>query len=312
MNPLVSIIIPTFNRAHFILEPLNSIIAQSFEDWECLIVDDGSDAENSEFLKNIVKKDDRLCLYSRPSEIIKGPSGCRNYGLRLAKGKYIQFFDDDDIMYPEMIKKKVEMIFDLSYDVVVAQLDYYDVSLKKIIKQNRIFSDNIIKDYILGNISWYVSGPMWKKEFLLEEFDISIQTLDDWDFNLRNIYRKPKITYLNFPLQRYNRYSPGKTLSTLGQLGNEKQIESSFLVYKKHYNLLRNQGLLNTKLHLYLFKRLVFLLRASLEKKHKISTNIYKFLQKNNRKKDEIKFIKIIVGFYSYKYFGKGYRFINF
>lgn len=312
MSPIVSIIIPTFNRAHLLLESLNSIIGQSFDNWECLIVDDGSDYENLKYLKEMANNDVRIHHYSRPYDIIKGPSGCRNYGLRKAKGKYIQFFDDDDVMYPEMIKLKVEMILKDNYDAVVAQLDYYDVSLNKIIKQNKIYSENVIDDYVLGNISWYVSGPLWKKEFLLEEFDLTIQTLDDWDFNLRNIYRKPNITFLNYPLQRYNRYALGETLSTLGQIGNDKQIESSFLVYKKHYNLLRNQNLLNTKLHLCLFKRLVFLLRASLENNHDSSKFIYKFLHKNMRAIDAIKLIKIMTGYYSYKLFGKGYRFINF
>ena len=61
-------------------------------------------------LKKITKKDSRICYYSRPNSIVKGPSGCRNYGLTMANGAYIQFFDDDDIMYPEMIFEKIQLM----------------------------------------------------------------------------------------------------------------------------------------------------------------------------------------------------------
>lgn len=312
MNPLVSIIIPTYNRAHLISETLNSLLAQTYTNWECIIVDDGSREVEFNFIKKIIANDERIKLLKRLDFLSKGPSACRNLGLKHAAGEYIQFFDDDDLMYPEMLTLKVNAIIKENNDVVVAPLDYYDVSTKKIIKQNQVYSVNVISDYVLANISWYVSGPLWKKKFLAVEFDSAIQTLDDWDFNLRNIYRKPKILFLNESLQRYNKYTLVETLSTLGQLGDEKQIMSAFLVYKKHYQLLKNQNLLSNDLHRYLIERLVFLLRASLEAKQELSKDIYKFLRKNLHLTDIYKFSNIVIGYYSFRLFGMGYRFMKF
>lgn len=311
-QPLISIIIPTYKRVNLLIKTLESIILQSYSNWECLIIDDGSEKNEFEVIKNYIVVDKRFHLYKRPSTLPKGPSSCRNYGLLNSKGKYIQFFDDDDYMYPEMLKTKICSIEESLVDVVVAPLDFFNVSTGKIEKANLIKANNLIQNYVLGNISWYVSGPMWKKDFLEEIFDVNVQTLDDWDFNLRNIYRKPKTEFLNIPLQRYNRYELNETLSTLKPFGNEKQLKSISYVYKKHYKLLKSQNLLSAELHLCIFKRLVFLLRTSLIDNNKnLSKDIFIFLLKEIPSNYKLKFIKIIFGYYTFKIFNKGYKFIR-
>src|SRR5680860_884854 len=92
----VSIIMATYNRSHFIGETLDSILNQAFENWECLIIDDGSTDNTKEFLRPYVLKDSRFEYYERTKDHKKGLPGCRNQGLEIAKGDYIIFFDDDD------------------------------------------------------------------------------------------------------------------------------------------------------------------------------------------------------------------------
>jgi len=94
----------TYNRAHFILETLLSIQKQTFADWECLIVDDGGTDHTSEVISAILDQDKRFSLIKRPERYLKGLPGCRNYGLDLAKGDYIIFFDDDDIPHPQNLE----------------------------------------------------------------------------------------------------------------------------------------------------------------------------------------------------------------
>lgn len=98
--PLVSIILATYNRAGYILESVMSIHSQSFKDWECLIIDDGGTDNTQHVLTDILLQDNRFHYLKRSSSYHKGLPGTRNYGLDLAKGEYIIFFDDDDIVHP--------------------------------------------------------------------------------------------------------------------------------------------------------------------------------------------------------------------
>lgn len=307
----ISVIIPTFNRSVLLQKTVRSLIDQSFSNWECIIIDDGSN--NEELLKNkeIVANDLRLHFHKREAEI-QGPSSCRNEGLVRANGKYIQFFDDDDVMYPEMLQKKLSKIEKCNADIVVAPMDFFEVSSQKITHQNNILSEDVIESYVLGKISWYVSGPLWKKEFLTEHFDEKIQTLDDWDFNLRNLYNKPKMGFIEYPLQKYNRYGREKTLSTKKISEGTDQSRSVFLVYKKHYNILADKNILTAELTNCLIARIVFILRQSLVRKNKISGDIFDFLMDKKKDLNKTKLLKIIVGFYSFKFFKKGYRFLKY
>ena len=103
-NPEISIIMATYNRGHFIKETLSSIINQSFQDWECIIIDDGSSDNTYEIIKTYVDSDKRFRYYKRGEDYKKGLPGCRNKGLDLANGNFIQFFDDDDIVHPDNLK----------------------------------------------------------------------------------------------------------------------------------------------------------------------------------------------------------------
>ena len=80
MSDLVSIIIPTYNREHLIGETLNSIIAQTHTNWECIVVDDGSTDNTEEVLKNYKEKDKRFIFLKRPDNLPKGANTCRNIG----------------------------------------------------------------------------------------------------------------------------------------------------------------------------------------------------------------------------------------
>ena len=103
-NPEISIIMATYNRGHFVKETLTSIINQSFQDWECIIIDDGSSDNTYEIIKTYVDSDKRFRYYKRGEDYKKGLPGCRNKGLDLANGNFIQFFDDDDIVHPDNLK----------------------------------------------------------------------------------------------------------------------------------------------------------------------------------------------------------------
>ena len=103
-NEKVTIIMATYNRAHFIEETLNSIQNQTFKEWECIIIDDGGTDHTAEIIKPFLYKDKRFSFFKRPERYTKGLPGCRNYGLDVATGNYIIFFDDDDIVHPQNLE----------------------------------------------------------------------------------------------------------------------------------------------------------------------------------------------------------------
>lgn len=103
-KPEISIIMATYNRGHFIKETLTSIINQSFQYWECIIIDDGGSDNTFEIIKTYTDSDKRFRYYKRGEGYKKGLPGCRNKGLYLAKGNFIQFFDDDDVVHPDNLK----------------------------------------------------------------------------------------------------------------------------------------------------------------------------------------------------------------
>ncbi len=94
----------TYNRAHLIQETLHSIQQQTFFDWECLIIDDGGTDTTQEVITPILEKDNRMQFLKRPDSYQKGLPGSRNYGLDVAQGEYIIFFDDDDIVHPDNLQ----------------------------------------------------------------------------------------------------------------------------------------------------------------------------------------------------------------
>ena len=84
LNPLVSIIIPNFNREKLIVETLQSIINQSYKNWECIVVDDHSTDNSWEIVKELCDVDNRIRQVKRPDNRVKGACTCRNYGFELS------------------------------------------------------------------------------------------------------------------------------------------------------------------------------------------------------------------------------------
>ena len=117
-NSLVSIIIPTYNRAHLISETLHSIIAQTYTYWECIVVDDGSTDNTEEILKNYIKKDKRFQYHQRPKDKPKGANACRNYGISISNGDFLLVMDSDDLLHDFLSlaqKHNVKLILDETY-----------------------------------------------------------------------------------------------------------------------------------------------------------------------------------------------------
>lgn len=107
MNELVSIIMPSYNTAEFIEESINSVINQTYTNWELIIVDDCSTDGSEEIIKKFTQ-DERIKFYK--NERNSGAAISRNYALREAKGKWIAFLDSDDLWHPEKLEKQLNFM----------------------------------------------------------------------------------------------------------------------------------------------------------------------------------------------------------
>lgn len=274
MKQIVSIIIPTFNRAHLIGETLDSILNQTFQNWECIIVDDGSTDDTEKFIETYSKKDARFVYLSRPKSLKKGANSCRNYGYLNSKGDYIKWLDSDDILLSKAIENQYNLFSNGATDVVVSKLEFIDFKTKNRIKINAIQSDDLIYDYFIGKIAFYVSGPLWKKSFLEKQevlFDEKVSNLDDWDFNLRMIYQKPILVYDDSIVVQYMIHQNSLT-SEIEKL-NHKELKSELFARDKHLLLVKENKLANySSFKVYSKDRSKFILREVLfhKKKHKI------------------------------------------
>jgi len=106
MQELVSIIVPTYNRSHLIGEAIQSVIDQSYENWELIIVDDGSTDDTRKRVEEF--KDDRIRYYFIEHSGIIG--NVRNVGLRYVRGDYIAFLDSDDIWLPNKLDYQLSLL----------------------------------------------------------------------------------------------------------------------------------------------------------------------------------------------------------
>lgn len=161
----------TFNRAHLIIYTLNSIKNQTYQSFECLIIDDGGQDHTKTVVEEFISEDKRFSYAVRPDKYKKGLPGCRNYGLDICNGDYVIFFDDDDLVHPENLnfcfnqinKFKLDFVkynflnFRSSYNVIFKEIDYFELeiinhdSLEKIIKReiNLISCSIMFRKHIL-------------------------------------------------------------------------------------------------------------------------------------------------------------------
>lgn len=113
MSVEVSIIMPSFNSSRFISESINSVIGQTFKDWELIICDDGSDDDSLEIINSFVNSHSNIYLVSNNHG--KGAPGARNACLERSKGRFIAFLDSDDIWLKEKLDRQISFMKENSY-----------------------------------------------------------------------------------------------------------------------------------------------------------------------------------------------------
>ena len=191
----VSIIIPVYNRAHLIAETLDSILSQTYTNWECIVVDDGSTDETKMVIEQYVQKDARIKLYNRPGDYLKGANSCRNYGYEKSSGEYINWFDSDDIMTPAFLQKKVELLKNENLDFVISHSINFDEAGNEtpVFDKNNKGKDITAENFIGNVINWITMDAMVTRQSVGElRFNEVLKSGQEYNFYSRYLLEKPK------------------------------------------------------------------------------------------------------------------------
>ncbi len=186
MNTAISIIIPNFNKSSFVAETLDSLISQSFENWEAIIIDDCSTDNSVEILRKYETKDFRFRLLQNHENM--GGAYSRNLGLKSSEGEFIIFLDSDDELQSDCLLRRYQAIKDLKVDFVVFPMGTFE---KKIGDRRRLWLPKMKQNHLLAflrhDLPWATMQPIWRKSFLLslDGFDEDYPRLQDVELHTR-------------------------------------------------------------------------------------------------------------------------------
>lgn len=263
MNKLVSIIIPTFNRAHLIAETLDSIIDQDYQNWECIVVDDGSDDKTEDLLNEYIKKDSRFSFYRRPDNWSKGVGICRNFGFEISKGDFINFVDSDDVLTTNHLSLHIDILIKNNIDCSVTNSKTFIGNIQNLGPDwsNINTQGDIIFDMIKNDVLWAIGAVVWKRESLnAKPFIDELTNSEEWAFHLLQILDNKK-----YFIENQTTYLARRHSDRVGKSSNSLKHFSTFKsrVYLLKKLILKNQ---NTKSReFYLLKDIFVALRYAIK-----------------------------------------------
>lgn len=187
MNPIVSIITPAYNAEKFIAETIQSVIHQTFPDWEMIIVVDGA-TDRTLSIAETFTSDPRIKVHYKKNS---GVADTRNHGIALSQGTYITFLDSDDCWFPNNLQDKIEALKNHpEADWVFSQMELMDENAGFIALSEKGRSDNILNNILMweGEV---IPAPcsnilLHRKCFEMGlKFDASLSTAADQDFTIQ-------------------------------------------------------------------------------------------------------------------------------
>jgi glycosyltransferase involved in cell wall biosynthesis len=250
--PAISIIIPVYNRANLLPETLNSIMVQTFTDWECILVDDHSTDDSYAVMEEYQNKDPRIKAYSRPLEFKKGANACRNYGFSKSTASHIKWFDSDDIMLPNHLEIAYKTLVDKHLGFVVTDSLNFDHDSNEFLGKTYNFDrDKAIitaENFALMRIGWITDDFLGTRELVEKlKFNEDITTDgDEYNFFVRLIHHSVNGALVNMVLTHrriHNETLTGQngedTVNYFKKVANVKYQTAQDLIVYNNKNLIR-------------------------------------------------------------------------
>ena len=194
--PLVSVVVPTYNYAQFIGEAVDSLKAQTYSNWECIIVDDGSTDATAEVVTKLANEEARVKYFRQQNQ---RQAAAKNLGLEHAAGKYVQFLDADDRIEPRKLQHQVEYLErHAEVDIVYGGVRYFtaagiDESLHSVDDDNLPWMPGIsgqgpeLIAVLLRKNNMVINAALVRRRVIDEigPFDKRLPPAEDWDYWLR-------------------------------------------------------------------------------------------------------------------------------
>jgi glycosyltransferase involved in cell wall biosynthesis len=198
-QPVVSVIVPCFNYGHLLHECLDSILAQTMSEWECLLIDDGSLDSTREVGESYATRDSRIKYYWQANA---GPAAARNLGIKSAKGEFLQFIDADDLLENKKLEIQIAILGKNNVcDIVYSNMSYFSTDKPGLLFNNiqldkgpdRTWMKKIsgsgdkILDTLLRENIMVINSPLIRKTVLDKVgcFDEQLRFNEDWELWIR-------------------------------------------------------------------------------------------------------------------------------
>lgn len=154
MKSIVSIITPSYNSLKFIAKTINSVLDQTYQEWEMIIIDDCSSDASIDIIEKYIENDNRIKCIKLEKNV--GPANSRNVGIQEAKGKYIAFLDSDDIWFPNKLEKQIEFMQKNDLSLTYSSYETIDENNLKInirFVKEEISYEDMLKSNHIGNLT---------------------------------------------------------------------------------------------------------------------------------------------------------------
>lgn len=227
---MISVIIPTYNRAHLLKRAINSVLNQTYKDIEVIIVDDCSEDNTKEVVNSIESKKIRYIRLENNS----GACKARNVGIKKSSGEYIAFLDSDDEWCPDKLEKQYNYLIMNESNIVVCNYNYEKWNKTKLAMRK---SNNFITYDELLYKNYVTTGAILTKKSILEDvgfFDESMPRYQDWELALR-ISKKYKIGFMDEPLLTLH-YQQNSITNSTSKKKKYIALEKMYKENKKGYD----------------------------------------------------------------------------
>ncbi|QOR73375.1 glycosyltransferase family 2 protein [Cruoricaptor ignavus] len=236
MQPKVSIIVPCYNQEGFIKEALQSVLDQTYQNWECLVTDDGSQDNSAAVIKSFSEKDDRIKYFYQENA---GVSAARNNGLRNANGKYLLMLDGDDVLNPRGVEEAVkEFEKDPELLVVFSDTTSFGEGIEP--KSSNSAPQFGLKDLLLTN-RLFITSMFQRKDAEGVFYDEPLgQPGEDWDYWIRlfkkNRDRSSNVKKIDYQIFKYRKH--GKSAHDAGKQDAARRKRSGILIFENHKDVI--------------------------------------------------------------------------
>ena len=241
MKPLVSIIIPSFNYAHLIIETLESIIGQRYAHWECIIVDDGSTDQTATVVSAFMASHPGYNIIFHPVKN-GGTSTAKNIGIQMAKGNYLQFLDADDLLSEEKLEIQVALAEASAAGLVFSKAVFFidDASGRQVLQKypdgflatESLHDAALLKRLIVNNVLT-INSPLVKKDLIVAAglFDSTLKNNEDW-----MLWFKVALLHSHFIFDGDDRSVAWIRLHGNSAINNKKNMFLGEVVVRNHIN----------------------------------------------------------------------------